>query len=59
MRPLPDLNTEALQALVDVGTVVDDRSKAIKPADIIEPRFLDELKTSKFLKDLYTEKVSL
>jgi NitT/TauT family transport system substrate-binding protein len=52
MRPLPDLNTEALQALVDVGTVVDDRSKTIKPADIIEPRFLDELKTSKFLKDL-------
>jgi NitT/TauT family transport system substrate-binding protein len=59
MRPLPDLNTEALQALVDVGTVVDDRSKTIKPVDIIEPRFLDELKASKFLKDLYTEKVSL
>jgi ABC-type nitrate/sulfonate/bicarbonate transport system substrate-binding protein len=59
MRPLPELNTEALQALVDVGTAVDDRSKSIKPADIIEPRFLDELKGSKFLKDLYTEKVSL
>jgi NitT/TauT family transport system substrate-binding protein len=59
MRPLPDLNTEALQALVDVGTVMDDRSKTIRPADIIDPRFLDELKTSKFLKDLYTEKVSL
>jgi NitT/TauT family transport system substrate-binding protein len=59
MRPLPDLNTEALQALVDVATVVDDRSKTIRPADIIDTRFLDELKTSKFLKDLYTEKVSL
>jgi NitT/TauT family transport system substrate-binding protein len=59
MRPLPELNTEALQALVDVGTAVDDRSKSIKPTDIIEPRFLDELKGSKFLKDLYTEKVSL
>jgi ABC-type nitrate/sulfonate/bicarbonate transport system substrate-binding protein len=59
LRPLPDLNTEAIQALVDVGTVMDDRSKAIKPADITDPRFLDELKASKFLKDLYTEKISL
>jgi ABC-type nitrate/sulfonate/bicarbonate transport system substrate-binding protein len=59
LRPLPELNTEALQALVDVGTVLDDRSKAIKPADITDPRFLDELRASKFLKDLYTEKISL
>ena len=31
----------------------------LKPADISEPRFFDELKNSQFLKDLYTEKVSL
>jgi len=59
LRPLPDLNSEAIQALVDVGAAVDQRSKTLKPADIIEPRFLNELKGSKFLKDLYTEKVSL
>ena len=59
LRPLPELNSEAIQALVDVGTAVDSRSKTLKPADIIEPRFLNELKGSKFLKDLYTEKVSL
>jgi hypothetical protein len=53
------LNNEAIQALVDVGATVDQRTKALKPADIIEPRFFDELKGSKFLKDLYTEKVSL
>jgi len=58
LRPLPDLNGEALQALVDVGAALDKRAKPVKPADIIEPRFLDELKNSKFLKDLYTEKVS-
>jgi NitT/TauT family transport system substrate-binding protein len=59
LRPLPDLNSEAIQALVDVGAAVDQRSRTLKPADIIEPRFLNELKGSKFLKDLYTEKVSL
>lgn len=59
LRPLPELTGEAIQALVDVGAVADQRTKSLKPADIIEPRFLDELKGSKFLKDLYTEKVSL
>ena len=59
LRPLPELNSEALQALVDVGAAADQRTKNLKPADIIEPRFFDELKNSKFLKDLYTEKVSL
>lgn len=59
LRPLPELIPEAIQALVDVGVVGDQRTKSLKPADIIEPRFLEELKGSKFLKDLYTEKVSL
>jgi NitT/TauT family transport system substrate-binding protein len=59
LRPLPELTQEAIQAIVDVGAVADQRTKSLKPADIIEPRFLEELKGSKFLKDLYTEKVSL
>src|SRR5947199_3448733 len=59
LRPLPELNNEAIQALVDVGAAVDQRTNALKPGDITEPRFLEELKGSKFLKDLYTEKVSL
>lgn len=59
LRPLPDLNGEALQALVDVGAAMEKRPKTLKPSDITEPRFLDELKNSKFLKDLYTEKISL
>ena len=59
LRPLPELNSESLQALIDVGSVVDQRTRSIKPPDVIEPRFLEELKNSKFLKDLYTEKVSL
>ena len=59
LRPLPELNSEAIQAFVDVGAGVDERTKNLKPSDIIEPKFFDELKGSKFLKDLYTEKVSL
>jgi NitT/TauT family transport system substrate-binding protein len=59
LRPLPELNSEAIQALVDVSASADQRANRIKPSDIIEPRFFDELKGSKFLKELYTEKVSL
>jgi NitT/TauT family transport system substrate-binding protein len=59
LRPLPEMNSEALQALIDVGATADQRAGKLKPSDIIEPRFFDELKGSKFLKDLYTEKVSL
>jgi NitT/TauT family transport system substrate-binding protein len=59
LRPLPELNTESIQALVDVAAVVEGRTQGIKPADLIDQRLLDELKAGKFLKDLYTEKVSL
>jgi hypothetical protein len=59
LRPLPELNSEAMQAFVDVGAAIDQRTKSLKPADIIESKFFDELKSSKFLKDLYTEKISL
>lgn len=59
LRPLPELNNESIQAMVDVSAGADRRASKLKPADIIEPRFFDELKNSKFLKDLYVEKVSL
>ena len=59
LRPLPELNSEAIQALVDVGAAIDQRTKTLKPTAIVDPRFFDELKGSKFLKELYTEKVSL
>ncbi|HEX2230091.1 MAG TPA: ABC transporter substrate-binding protein [Candidatus Binatia bacterium] len=59
LRPLPELNKEAVQALVDVGSAADQKTKTLKPADLIESRFIDELKGSRFLKDLYAEKVSL
>ena len=59
LRPLPELNNESLQAIIDVSATADQRAGKLKPNDLTEPRFFDELKNSKFLKDLYVEKVSL
>lgn len=59
LRPLPELNVEAIQALVDTASVVDPRSSSLKPAELFETRFLDELKASDFIRNLYTEKVRL
>jgi NitT/TauT family transport system substrate-binding protein len=59
LRPLPELNNEAIQALVDVSASADQKTNKIKPGDVVDSRFFEELKNSKFLKDLYTDKVSL
>ncbi|MGH7771246.1 MAG: ABC transporter substrate-binding protein [Candidatus Binatia bacterium] len=57
LRPIPGPNREAVQAFIDAASVADSRAKNIKPADLFEPRFLEELKG--FIDNLYTEKVSL
>ncbi len=59
LRPLPELNNEAIQALMDVGSVVDQLTKTLKPTDIVEPRFLDEVMGIFFNNEASTEKVSL
>jgi len=59
LKPLPGPNGEAVQALIDAVSAVDQRAKNVKPADLFDLRFLEELKASGFIKDLYTEKVSL
>lgn len=59
LQPLPAPNREAVQAIIDAVSVVDQRGKNIKPPEIFELRFLEELKASGFLDDLYAEKISL
>jgi len=59
LKPLPLPNTEAAQALIDAVAVVDPKSKNIKPGDLFESRFLEELKANGFLDKLYVEKVRL
>ncbi len=59
LKPLPAPNREAAQALIDVAAVIDSKSKSIKPADLFEPRFLEELRANGFIDELYSEKVNL
>lgn len=59
LKPLPAPNREALQAAIDAVSAADQRAKSLKPLDLLDSRFLDELKANGFLDDLYAEKVSL
>jgi hypothetical protein len=59
LNPLPLPDKEATQAMIDTVAVVDPKSKNLKPGDLFEPRFLDELKANGFMEKLYAEKVSL
>ena len=59
LKPLPAPDREAAQALIDAASVVNPKSKDIKPPDLFEPRFLEELRDSGFLDELYSEKISL
>jgi ABC-type nitrate/sulfonate/bicarbonate transport system substrate-binding protein len=59
LNPLPLPDREAAQAILDTVAVVDPKSKNLKPSDLFDSRFLDELKASGFMEKLYAEKVSL
>ena len=59
LNPLPLPDKEATQAMIDTVAVIDPKSKNLKPADLFESRFLDELKASGYMEKLYAEKVSL
>lgn len=59
LRPIPTPNGEAVQAAIDAVSAADQQGKRLKPNDLFDPRFLEELKSSGFIKDLYAEKVNL
>jgi ABC-type nitrate/sulfonate/bicarbonate transport system substrate-binding protein len=59
LKPLPAFDTEALQAMIDVTGVLDKRASSLKPKAMTDPHFLEELQTSGFIDQLYTEKTSL
>lgn len=59
LKPLPLPDSEAAQALLDTVAVVDPKSKLLKPGDLFDSHFLDELKANGFMEKLYAEKVSL
>jgi NitT/TauT family transport system substrate-binding protein len=59
LKPLPIFNPEALQAMIDAAGAADQRAAKLKPKEIIDSRFLEELQASGFIEQLYTEKTSL
>lgn len=59
LKPLPLPDREAAQAIIDTVAIVDPKSKNLKPSDLFESRFLEELKAKGFMEKLYAEKVSL
>jgi ABC-type nitrate/sulfonate/bicarbonate transport system substrate-binding protein len=59
LRPVPTHTGEAIQALVDAVSVADQRAKTLKPQELFDLHFLEELKAGGFINDLYSEKTSL
>ena len=59
LGPFPAPSGEATQAIIDVVTVADQKAKNLKPQALFELRFLEELKQSGFIDNLYSEKKSL
>ena len=59
LQPLPIPNRESTQSLIDAATVVDPKSKKIKPSELFDTHFFEELKAGGFIEELYAEKVSL
>lgn len=59
LKPLPTPDREATQAIIDAASVINPKSRDIKPPDLFEPRFLEELQKNGFIDDLYAEKISL
>ena len=59
LEPWPVPNPESVQAIIDAATVLDRKARKLKPDDLFDLRFLDELKAIGFIENLYAEKVKL
>lgn len=59
LGPFPAPSGEATQAIIDVAGVADQKATSLKPKALFDLRFLEELKASGFIDDLYSEKKSL
>ena len=59
LEPWPVPDPESVQAIIDAATVIDRKARKLKPDDLFDLRFLDELKAIGFIENLYAEKVKL
>lgn len=51
-----DIKGEALQAILDEVAPIDPRAKKVKPQELVDRRYLDEMEKSGFFDKLWTEK---
>ena len=56
MEPRLEFKTEAFQAILDDTAKVDARAKKIKPEELIDRRYLDEIEKNGFFDKLWAGK---
>ena len=56
LEPRLVIKTESLQAIVDELSATDPRAKKVKPQDLIDSRYLDEMEKSGFFDQLWAKK---
>jgi hypothetical protein len=56
LEPRLTIRPEAFQAVLDDVAQIDPRAKKVKPDDLIDRRFLDEMTNSGFFDKLWGEK---
>ena len=53
LEPRLVLQPEALQAILDEVAQIDPRAKKVKPQDLMDLRYIDEMEKSGFFDKLY------
>jgi NitT/TauT family transport system substrate-binding protein len=56
LEPRLVIKTESLQAILDELSATDPRAKKVKPQELIETRYLDEMEKSGFFDQLWAKK---
>ena len=55
LEPRLDLRPEAFKAILDEVSEIDPRAKKVKPEDLMDRRFLDEMDKSGFFNKLWAK----
>jgi len=56
LEPRLMIKAEALQAILDEVSQVDPRAKKVKPQDLVDSRYLDEMQKGGFFDQLWSSK---
>src|SRR5438552_17755716 len=56
MEPRPAIKSESLHAILDEVAQSDARAKKVKPQELVDSRYLDEMEKSGFMDRLWTKR---